>query len=299
MRKLLLALALSTGTVAVAAQDSVTVYYSNRWYPCEKSQARYYRKFTVKDSLLWVNQYNAKEHYLELSGSYRVKDTMREGLFTEYYKNGFKKSEGYYTQNLQVGAWTTWYPSGKFESKQSYLSDVNEVIKTVLADSVLLARFRLQKDRPGWYEGLRQGLNTWYHKNGRESAIETYENGRITAAKLWDDQGNISTAGLTDFYDNTQTPFADIQLNNFLTEHVKYPKESLKKGIQGRVVLQFFIEADGKLTDFKVMESPGDTLLDEEAIRVIKMLEGKVKPMVSHNRPQGVYYTLPVSFKIR
>lgn len=50
-----------------------------------------------------------------------------------------------------------------------------------------------------------------------------------------------------------------------------YPSLSIMRGEQGTVKLKFTIRADGTLEDVKVIESSGYTLLDEEAVRAVKV----------------------------
>lgn len=57
-------------------------------------------------------------------------------------------------------------------------------------------------------------------------------------------------------------------LKQWVNKYLKYPKSAVAQGIQGRVLVQFIIEADGSVTNVEVIESV-DPLLDDEAIRVI------------------------------
>ena len=62
----------------------------------------------------------------------------------------------------------------------------------------------------------------------------------------------------------------------FLSTNIKYPVEAQKKGISGRVIVQFVIMEDGTLDQAKVIRGV-DPLLDEEALRVVKSMP-KWKP---------------------
>ena len=55
---------------------------------------------------------------------------------------------------------------------------------------------------------------------------------------------------------------------NWVQQNVKFPQIALENGIQGRVVLSFVIEKDGRLTNIQVLQTP-DRSLSEEAIRVL------------------------------
>ncbi len=69
----------------------------------------------------------------------------------------------------------------------------------------------------------------------------------------------------------TMPSFQGGDLNTFrswVQSNVKFPQIALENGIQGRVVLSFVIEKDGRLTNIQVLQTP-DRSLSEEAIRVL------------------------------
>jgi TonB family protein len=51
--------------------------------------------------------------------------------------------------------------------------------------------------------------------------------------------------------------------------YLKYPKEAVRQGIQGRVQVDFVIDEKGRVTDVRAVRS-SHPLLEEEALRVIK-----------------------------
>ena len=57
-------------------------------------------------------------------------------------------------------------------------------------------------------------------------------------------------------------------LEKWVYTYMKYPKEAMKEGIQGRVLVDFVIDEKGKVRDVKVLKGV-DPLLDEEAVRII------------------------------
>ena len=57
-------------------------------------------------------------------------------------------------------------------------------------------------------------------------------------------------------------------LEKWVYTYLKYPKEAVKNGIQGRVLVDFVIDEKGKVRDVKVLKGV-DPLLDEEAVRII------------------------------
>lgn len=50
----------------------------------------------------------------------------------------------------------------------------------------------------------------------------------------------------------------------------EYPEPALRYGLQGKLLLEFSIMADGRLESARIIRSSGSSLLDYEALRAIK-----------------------------
>jgi protein TonB len=50
-----------------------------------------------------------------------------------------------------------------------------------------------------------------------------------------------------------------------------YPEEAARAGIYGELMMQFIIRRDGRLEDVRLLRSSGSRILDEEAIRAVKL----------------------------
>lgn len=83
----------------------------------------------------------------------------------------------------------------------------------------------------------------------------------------------------------------------FLAQQMHYPKEALENGIEGRVVVSFVVEEDGRLTHFEAVSSPSP-LLSNEAIRVLRQMPrwNPAKRMGWNVRCQ---YNIPVMFRLK
>ncbi len=93
-------------------------------------------------------------------------------------------------------------------------------------------------------------------------------------------------------------PGGDAALMRFVSEHVVYPEAAYKNHIEGKVVVQFFIEKTGKVGEVRVARSVNEEL-DREAVRVMKLLPDFSPGRNAVGDPIGVWYTLPVIFKIQ
>ena len=77
---------------------------------------------------------------------------------------------------------------------------------------------------------------------------------------------------------------------------IQYPEEARKKGIEGRVIVQFFVNEKGKVIEPQVLKSV-EPSLDKEALRIIRLLP-QWKPGTWKGKPVKVKYTVPVLFKL-
>ena len=93
-----------------------------------------------------------------------------------------------------------------------------------------------------------------------------------------------------------QFPGGEKALMKYLSNNVRYPKGAMKSGAQGRVILQFVVDEDGRVTDVKTVRSV-HPLLDAEAERVAGGMPDW-KPGRREGKNMRVKYTLPVSFKM-
>ena len=86
-------------------------------------------------------------------------------------------------------------------------------------------------------------------------------------------------------------------LYKFLGQQMHYPKEALENGIEGRVVVSFVVEEDGRLTHFEAISSPSP-LLSNEAIRVLRQMP-RWNPAKRMGRNVRCQYNIPVMFRLK
>ncbi|CAM3588937.1 energy transducer TonB [Flavobacterium gelidilacus] len=86
-------------------------------------------------------------------------------------------------------------------------------------------------------------------------------------------------------------------MNNHIISNFRYPKQAVKKNIQGRVTVLFVIDKNGDITNIKTHAPEGCQLLEIEAVRIIKLLP-KFKPAIQRGEAVGVSYAQPINFKL-
>lgn len=119
-----------------------------------------------------------------------------------------------------------------------------------------------------------------------------------------------------------QYPGGQAALMQYLAQNIRYPKISAEHGVQGRILVQFVIEKDGSLSNFKVVKdakpvsdgiavnAQGTTAegndipqeaygaLNIEALRVLRGMPNWI-PAKQRGLEVRMRYTLPITFRLQ
>ena len=92
-------------------------------------------------------------------------------------------------------------------------------------------------------------------------------------------------------------PGGQAEMMKYLAQNIQYPANAAKNNVEGRVVVQFVIEKDGRIGEVKIARSV-DPELDAEALRVVKSMPNFI-PGRQDGKPVAVWYNIPISFKLQ
>ena len=149
----------------------------------------------------------------------------------------------------------------------------------------------------GKYEkGLKQGYWTGKRADGSYWYDEQYEDGTLKIGRTIY-AGQPDTLQYTVAEQRPEFKGGMNGLNQFLAQNIRYPAVAQKAGAQGQVFVSFVINTDGSLRDINVLRGIGFGC-DEEATRVIKLMNGRWKPGIQRGRPVRVKYNLPINFNL-
>lgn len=175
--------------------------------------------------------------------------------------------------------------------------------------------------------GIQKNEDGTYSINGRK-VQKILVNGKEFFKALSDDQEipTIQNAIHDDpIFEVTeepaQYPGGQAALMQYIAQNIRYPKISAENGVQGRVLVQFVIEKDGSLSNFKIVKdakpvSDGITVnaqgttaegndipkeaygaLNIEALRVLRGMPNWT-PAKQRGQVVRMRYTLPVTFRL-
>ena len=93
-------------------------------------------------------------------------------------------------------------------------------------------------------------------------------------------------------------PGGDAGLLKFIGENTKYPDNAKNKGIQGKVLVRFAVEANGSIDKVSILKGV-DPELDMEAFRVVNALPAFEKPGIKDGKAVAVWYMVPINFRLQ
>jgi TonB family protein len=223
-------------------------------------------------------------------GTIRLEESRSEGKLngesTYYYANGKRKYKKSFVNDRMIGDWILYYENGNVQEKRSYNDNGKKhgVWKAWDLDSNLLY------EKP-YVNGVLEGECVYYFPDGKIKGRAKYEAGKKVEGE------DFITDG-TDFIEvDPQFVGGDEAIIGFIVEHIRYPEKSAKKGHQGISYISFVVNKDGSLQDIEVLRSSGFKALDQEAMRVVRLMPNWI-PGKQNGKLVRVRYTLPIHFQI-
>jgi len=226
-----------------------------------------------------------------------------EGVCTEFFANGKRKSIGIYRNNNIAGDIINYYPNGQQYTFRTFGGDGKQHLEEC-RDST--GQILAKKGNGKWLKfdaDLKNVIEEGPIENGVENGDwlivrngkkypAHYTNGELTT-ELPPDTVNkvyvgvqiepVPVGGFEAFYD-------------FLGRTVRYPAIDQEYHVMGKAFITFVVERNGSLTNVHVKTAPSQTM-GEEAVRAIR-LSPRWKPGTIGGQPVRVQYTVPVSFTL-
>lgn len=91
-------------------------------------------------------------------------------------------------------------------------------------------------------------------------------------------------------------PEAGYGIGEFISKNIQYPETAKQKKTEGRVIVKFIVDENGKVQEPSIVKSP-DQQLSNEALRVINLMPAW-KPGKQNGKNVAVYFVIPISFKL-
>ena len=276
--------------------DSVKAYYLSAK---DENQASHSSEavFQVNGKLLAYFEYGANNK-ASLIKKYDLNGMVRDlhiisdsaNLHLSWYDNGQIRTvtetptskANDYREKLFVNAWSK---DGVQVVKDGdgYWSALSRMYdgKLLLEEGAVLAGIKNGKWRGKWTDSTLHYEET-YEKGVFKEGV-AYENGQKRSYEQPVVHPQFK-GGMNKFY-------------KFLGENIRYPVEASRRGVMGRVMLSFTVCEDGSMCDYKVEKGVGFGL-NEEALRVVKKMDGLWQPGSLRGKVVPVKYDLPINFQL-
>lgn len=125
----------------------------------------------------------------------------------------------------------------------------------------------------------------------------TVSNAMVTATDVSSKSREVNEQVFTVVEKMPSFPGGDAELLKYIATNIKYPKESLDNGEQGRVICSFIVGRDGSVNNPEVLRGV-TPLLNEEAVRVINTMP-RWNPGMQRGKAVAVKYTVPITFRLK
>jgi protein TonB len=129
-----------------------------------------------------------------------------------------------------------------------------------------------------------------YLKELKEEKKEEKDDKPEKKEETTDDEQLYTSVDLMPSFPNGETG-----LMEYVAKNLRYLIPSHPLQIENKVLVAFFIEVNGTISNIQVLESI-DPVLDREAVRVVRMLP-RWRPAMKNGKAIRVKYILPISFR--
>ena len=191
-----------------------------------------------------------------------------------------------------------YYIQGNLAMKGFYYHGVKDSTWEMFGRNGVVARRVYDK-------GKKSGV--WENRDAQGGLIYAYDFGR---GQIIENGAGIKTV-VEDFYvqkangkwgkdDSAMAPiqlFTPYTWQSFLNRNLRYPMEAIDREVQGTVIVAIIFDETGHATDYEIVSNT-DPLLNEEALRVIKLFDYEYVPVEKDGKKIKFVIKQPMVFRL-
>ena len=217
-----------------------------------------------------------KNGEIEIFHVLKTDSTIMHGNYQKYFDKKRICIDGSFNMGKKDSTWTTYF-------------SFNKLIQT----------------QGNYKEDKRVGEWSFYNDKGELEQKYNFSKNEISYFK----NEFSDTAYKTRIYQNNDTIDAHIerpplyiggnyQLFKQIRNNMKYPTFAKEQDIQGRVILVFIINENGKATNISILKGVHPTL-DKESLRIIESIKDNWVPAINNGKKVASQMILPLTFTIQ
>jgi len=218
---------------------------------------------------LYVGEFGGKIVSKSQAKYYKIveKDSLSHDVFIErnFHLDGTLKSkviyDKYSSKNKHRLSYKSYYKSGKIQIDISYK------------------------------KGKKNGYFLSYWGNGILKRKDQYKMDRLVEGQCWDEKGK--PVSHYDFEIDTKFPEGKKALYRYIAREIGKSKIP-KSAIGSKVVISFYVDQDGSISDVKILNGTDDLLTNYKIIKIVSEMP-KWIPAMQDGKPVKVRRVLPIS----
>jgi len=310
MKPLLILLTVIFSSTAFA--QKIETYYDYRWKETTPDKARYLGIAEKTDSGWHKRDYFIHERVLQMDGTYDDSACKKpNGHFSYFHANGTLQSAGTYIHGKRDGLWVSYHYNGMMSDSASFINGHKTGASCKWYENGYPSDSSLWNPdgsgvSAGWFNNgnpsyagrygpgeKMQGKWMYFHRNGKPSATEMYEDGKLIDKQYYDEEGKSMDTVNRDR--NAQFPGGLKGWQKYLNNQLYFPTQyKIVNGDKAIVVVEAIIDEEGNVTDATV-STPFHPAFDKIALQVIRK-SPRWEPAISHNRKLPFKIKQPVAF---
>jgi TonB family protein len=283
MYKLLLLLLACASTIAASAQDAerTIAYLDGSSKPViDPAKASYRRTVEIRpDHYVVRDYYLTGSLYMLAECSSFYPDLVKEGKATCFYESGSKLSEGVFEEGKPVGLHLDYYENGNLRKEMLHDGSNRHYVQFLSEDGVNLI------------------------PDGKGLAYEHQPRMNRTVFVEIDNYASVASYYVTPPADTVFTMVEDEaeyvggleKLAMDIRKLLKYPKTAKRKGIEGKVLVQFVVDKSGHISHSQVVKGL-DPECDRVAISTVNQLHSWI-PAEYRGKEVASTFVLPINFR--
>lgn len=180
----------------------------------------------------------------------------------------------------------------KVEDKETSKLEVYTVIKndkTIKHGEYNLYLINHKAVTGNYNHNQKSGIWTYYSWSGEIDMKYDFETDRVVYFPALPDTSEYDRPAL--YFGST------LEITNLIRNIIEYPERALENGISGKVIIAILINEKGEVSGYEFINRVSPDL-DEEAMRVVKLLPLKFIPAIKDGQPTTFLIQIPINFKL-
>ncbi len=232
---------------------------------------------------------------------YSLDNKVKHGLQKEWYDDGTRVSEGHFKNGKEYGEWKYFHYNDEISKVGAYDKGLETGVWKFYDDEGRL------KTKMNYEEGVLEGEFVSYDSLAnivnegiyRADTIYQQSNPNVNVYKKEEIVHTLPMFANCDhkFSKEEQKDCSNENLLKYIYANIQYPSYARIYNVEGKAVVRFYIDKDGRVKDVKVMKGLCRPI-SEECYSIVKKMPKWYRAGLMDGEPVKVYFNLPIIFRM-